>query len=316
MRIQVVAVAAALFLASLTVVWSFGQPGGEERRDDAQERGATAPDAQPGVAFPGAATATGAQASGTAAAGTSAGSGRYSAEEAVRRSASREAAARLAKGSLEGDGQAAAGASGGEAELLEEGSSEGDVQAAAEDAELLFVSRDEAELLEESSFEDDVRTAIEEAYALLHSADPDQRIDGIQELAFHDPELARLEIERLLANEGNPDVRLAAYEELLSLIEVDAERVDWMVRGLADRADGVREHIAYQVSSEDTDTYPQLVSAMHNALNAERNPNVYDQVESSLELMDSSFVPRYMRELEEPLEDFEFVELGTDPDNG
>jgi hypothetical protein len=279
MRIQVIAIAGGLFLASLAAVWGLGGTG-SEGEPEAPERSAVSSAARPGPSTTGSA-ATGSRSPSRAHPGPAAAEGGP---------ASGTAAAPAASALPAADDVA--------------------------EAERRLASREAEDLLDEGTYEDEVRAAADEAYARLHSADPDQRLDAIQDLAFHDPERARAEIERMLANEGDPEVRLAAYEELLSLIEDEAERIDLMVRGLADRSDAVREHIAYQVSTEDTDTYPQLVSAMHRALAAERNPDVYDQIESSLELMDPSFVPRHVRELEEPLEDVDFVGIGTDPGNG
>jgi len=134
------------------------------------------------------------------------------------------------------------------------------------------------------------REKIEESHRLLRSADPDQRIEAIGALVDTEPEAAASELNSLLQSaEPHEDVRVEAFEKLEDLTEGE-QKVDFLIRSLRDRSPKVREQAAWQLSFEDEDLYPKLVSALHSAFAGERDSEAKASMQSALEDKDPNFV--------------------------
>jgi hypothetical protein len=146
------------------------------------------------------------------------------------------------------------------------------------------------------------REQVEKDHQLLRSTDPDQRIDAITSLVELDPAGASQTLDSLLQSpESNEDVRVEAFERLNDLNE-GSQKVNFLMRSLRDPSPKVREEAAWQLSFEDEELYPKIVSAVHAAYQREHDPDALRSMETTLESKDPTFVAPDAPQLLEPEE--------------
>jgi hypothetical protein len=140
------------------------------------------------------------------------------------------------------------------------------------------------------------RETRDEALRLLSSPDTAERLDGVDELAAEDPDVARREAENVLdsASEDRWDV----YDKLIDLAPDDAGRIGVALRALGDSDPEVRDQAAYWLSTEDADRHPQILQGLRGALESEQDESARDSIESALESLDLEFEPEWLTQLD------------------